>query len=285
MILSNRPLALFAATALAAALSFSATHAQQAAPPSPPAQTQPQQPANDAASRMARRAEERAALMDRNLAQMKSSLQLKPEQEALWTPVEAAMRDLQRTSTEARERFRNERQAAGAGANVDPAARIRAMANMAAVRSSGLTRIADALDPLYKTFDDGQKQRFAQGLSGPYGGGWGPGGGMRDDRGGWRGHGDDDRGGYGRRWRDGGEDDRRGWRGRDDGDDRRYDRRWREDDGGGYGNRWQDERGYGSRRWRDEEGGYGYGRRWRDDERGGYGGRWRDDDRPRGRWD
>lgn len=245
---------LLAGAALAGGLAIAAVHAQtpvpqdQSGPFASPAQW------NGGYGRMTE--EERARQIDRRLSDMKSRLQLTADQEKLWPAVETAMRDMQKTTADLRDQMRNAMQAErnSTGQMPEPAARLRNMAAMSTARANGLMKLADAIDPLYKSFDDNQKRRFAD--MSRYGG-------------------------------LGGGDGRRGYEGRDT--DRGYGRRWRDDERGDYGRRWRerdDERGY-SRRWRDDERGEwrgrdeerGYGRRWRDDERGDYGRRWRDEDR------
>lgn len=195
-------------------------------------------------------AEERTQRFDRRLADMKSRLQLTADQEKLWPPVETAMRDMQKLSNENREQMRAAMEAArNASTPADPAARMRAMATATAARAAGLNKIADALDPLYKTFDDNQKRRFADmsqfGQRGRDGGRDFDRRGRDGERGEYRGRGYDDDRGHGRRWRDEERGDYRG-RGRDY-DERDYGRRWRDR---------EEDRGYERRRWRDEDRGY-----------------------------
>jgi hypothetical protein len=73
---------------------------------------------------------DRAAFADARIAAVHAGLKLTPDQEKLWPPVEAAVRDF-------------------AKLRID-----RANARMDAQKN-------DAADPLYKTLDDGQKRRLA----------------------------------------------------------------------------------------------------------------------------
>jgi hypothetical protein len=121
--------------------------------------------------------EDRAALTDARIAAVKTGLKLTPDQEKLWPPVEAAVRDLAKLRIDrANARMdarRDDSQEAQKPA--DPVARLRERAETMATTAAAMKRIADAADPLYKTLDDGQKRRLAilthmGGKSG--GGGW-----------------------------------------------------------------------------------------------------------------
>ena len=138
-------------------------------------------------------AQDRAAFVDAKIAAVHAGLQLTPDQEKNWPPVEAAVRDfakqrIDRANARASERDlrRAERDQKGAenrgpdqatpGKTWDPVARLRERADNMAATATGLKRIADAADPLYKSLDDGQKRRLATltRMGGPHG---------------WRGHG------------------------------------------------------------------------------------------------
>lgn len=119
--------------------------------------------------------EDRAAFVDAKIAAVKAGLKLTPEQEKMWPPVEAAVRDfakqrIARANARASEReaLRAERdqkgsqdgKAASADQTRDPMARLRDRADSMAETAAGLKKIADAADPLYKSLDDGQKRRL-----------------------------------------------------------------------------------------------------------------------------
>jgi hypothetical protein len=124
--------------------------------------------------------EDRAAFVDAKIAAVKAGLQLTPDQDKLWPPVEAAVRDFAKqriAQANARASERDARRAerdqkgsqdrapgdkAAAGQNSDPVARLRDRADRMAETAAGLKKIADAADPLYKTLDDGQKRRLTQ---------------------------------------------------------------------------------------------------------------------------
>lgn len=117
-------------------------------------------------------AEDRSAFVDARIASVKAGLQLTPEQEKNWPPVEAAVRDFAKqrmalanaraSERDARraERGQDADRAAGDRA-FDPVARLRERADTMATTAAGLKRIADAAEPLYKSLDDGQKRRLA----------------------------------------------------------------------------------------------------------------------------
>ena len=122
--------------------------------------------------------EDRAAFVDAKIAAVKAGLQLTPDQEKLWPPVETAVRDFAKqriAQANARATERDARRAekdqkgtqdngsgdrAAADQNRDPVAGLRERADRMAETAAGLKKIADAADPLYKTLDDGQKRRL-----------------------------------------------------------------------------------------------------------------------------
>ena len=107
--------------------------------------------------------EDRAAFADARIAAVKAGLKLTPDQEKLWPPVEAAVRDFAKMRIDrANARMNAEKDAAASDAQKpdDPVARLRERADRMAAKAAVLKRIADAADPLYKTLDDGQKRRL-----------------------------------------------------------------------------------------------------------------------------
>ena len=106
--------------------------------------------------------EDRAAFADARIAAVKAGLQLTPDQEKLWPPVEAAARDFAKLRIDRANARMNadEDDANDAQKPDDPVARLRARADRMAATAAALKRIADAADPLYKTLDDGQKRRL-----------------------------------------------------------------------------------------------------------------------------
>jgi hypothetical protein len=106
--------------------------------------------------------EDRAALFDARIAAVHAGLKLTPDQEKLWPPVEAAVRDLAKMRIDRMTaRMKAREQADDQQTPPDPVARLRERADNMAATSAALKKIADAADPLYKTLDDGQKRRLA----------------------------------------------------------------------------------------------------------------------------
>lgn len=120
--------------------------------------------------------EDRAAFVDAKIASVKAGLQLTPDQEKLWPPVEAAVRDFAKQRMAQANARASERDARRAERDLkgsqdgkpsapdqtrDPVARLRERADRMAETAAGLKKIADAADPLYKTLNDGQKRRLA----------------------------------------------------------------------------------------------------------------------------
>ena len=119
--------------------------------------------------------EDRAAFTDARIAAVKAGLKLNAEQEKLWPPVEAAVRDFAKLRID-RANARMNAKPDDAAKPDDPVARLRDRADTMATMAAAMKKIADAADPLYKTLDDGQKRRLAV-LT------------HMEGRGGWRHHG------------------------------------------------------------------------------------------------
>ena len=120
--------------------------------------------------------EDRAAFVDARIAAVHAGLKLNADQEKLWPPVEAAVREFAKLRIDRA----NARMNAGPGdmsrdadRPEDPVARLRQRAEDMGATSAALRKIADAADPLYKTLDEGQKRRLAvlTRHRGPFGGG------------------------------------------------------------------------------------------------------------------
>src|SRR6266478_2181872 len=106
--------------------------------------------------------EDRAAFVDARIAAVKAGLKLTPDQEKLWPPVEAAVRDFAKLRIDRANARMNATQGdAGQQKPDDPVARLRERADNMATTAAAMKKIADAADPLYKTLDDGQKRRLA----------------------------------------------------------------------------------------------------------------------------
>lgn len=116
--------------------------------------------------------EDRAAFVDARIAAVHAGLKLNADQEKLWPPVEAAVRDFAKLRID-RANARMNAAPGDADKPEDPVARLRQRAEDMGAASAALKKIADAADPLYKTLDEGQKRRLAALTRhrGPFGGG------------------------------------------------------------------------------------------------------------------
>jgi LTXXQ motif family protein len=119
--------------------------------------------------------EDRAAFTDARIAAVKAGLKLNPDQDKLWPPVEAAVRDFAKLRIDRANARMNAKPDDSQDAQKpgDPVARLRERADTMATTAAAMKRIADAADPLYKTLDDGQKRRLAilTHMEGRFGGG------------------------------------------------------------------------------------------------------------------
>ena len=106
--------------------------------------------------------EDRAAFLDARIAAVHAGLKLTADQEKLWPPVEAAVRDFAKMRLDrANARMAAEKTDTDKAAMPDdPVARLRERADNMAATATSLKKIADAADPLYKTLDDSQKRRL-----------------------------------------------------------------------------------------------------------------------------
>lgn len=105
--------------------------------------------------------EDRAALTDAQIAAVHAGLKLTPDQEKLWPPVEAAVRDFAKMRIDrANARMNARPDDQDAERQDDPVARLRERADNMAASATAMKKIADAADPLYKALDDGQKRRL-----------------------------------------------------------------------------------------------------------------------------
>src|ERR1700726_2532370 len=116
--------------------------------------------------------EDRAAFVDARIAAVHAGLKLNADQEKLWPPVEAEVRDFAKLRIDRANARMNAPQ--DSQTPDDPVARLRERADNMATTATALKKIADAADPLYKTLDDGQKRRLAilTHMEGRSGGGW-----------------------------------------------------------------------------------------------------------------
>jgi hypothetical protein len=105
--------------------------------------------------------QDRAAFTDARIAAVHAGLKLSPDQEKLWPPVEAAVRDFAKLRIDRANARINAERDSDAQKPDDPVARLRERAENMTVTAAAMKKLADAADPLYKTLDDGQKRRLA----------------------------------------------------------------------------------------------------------------------------
>jgi hypothetical protein len=106
-------------------------------------------------------AEDMAALTDARVAALRAGLKLSAEQEKHWPAVEAAIRDLDKQRAERIAARRAAQSGDKPSPRPDAVERLRRGAEAMTSRGIALKQLADAADPLYKSLDEGQKQRFA----------------------------------------------------------------------------------------------------------------------------
>ena len=123
--------------------------------------------------------EQRQAMINMRIANIKAALKLTPDQEKLFAPVEATIRD----SAVAMGERAKQREAQGRPA--DPIAALRMRAEGMTTRAAMMTRLADAAQPLYASLSDEQKAQLPRVLRGMHKGG---GKAMRMMREGWEGN-------------------------------------------------------------------------------------------------
>jgi hypothetical protein len=106
--------------------------------------------------------EDRSAYADARIAAVHAGLKLTADQEKLWAPVEAAVREFAKLRIDrANARMNPPRDDSSQAKPEDPVARLRDRAETMAATAAAMKKIAEAADPLYKTLDDGQKRRLA----------------------------------------------------------------------------------------------------------------------------
>src|SRR5579863_3451035 len=101
--------------------------------------------------------QEHAAMLEAHLAGLKAGLQLTPEQEKNWPPLEAAIRAAAKAHEEG---MRQMRERNSAGERPSPIERMRMMSDHMSKMSTELSALADAGKPLYDSLTDAQKRVF-----------------------------------------------------------------------------------------------------------------------------
>jgi hypothetical protein len=152
-------------------LPFAALAAWTFAPPAQAASDESSQPTM---GRMHDWAEEHEAMLDARLAGLKAGLRLTSDQEKLWPPFEAAVRDAAKLHMDQmksmmdrmqkmRDMMRSMQQSEdmdAAGGALSPIDRLEAMGRRMSERGAAIEKVADAAKPLYESLDDSQKRRF-----------------------------------------------------------------------------------------------------------------------------
>ena len=99
-------------------------------------------------------------MLDAKLAGMKAALKLTADQEKLWTPFEAAVRDIAKANEEQWRKMREMRDAEKPGERPSPIEHMLMMSDHLTQGAAELKQVADAAKPLYDSLDDGQKHHF-----------------------------------------------------------------------------------------------------------------------------
>jgi hypothetical protein len=105
--------------------------------------------------------EDRAAYADARIAAVHAGLKLTADQEKLWPPIEAAVREFAKLRIDRANARMNAPNDDSSQKPDDPVSRLRERADNMATSAAAMKKIAEAADPLYKTLDDGQKRRLA----------------------------------------------------------------------------------------------------------------------------
>jgi hypothetical protein len=120
--------------------------------------------ARDRADRSELTANQMADRADAQTAKLKVDLHLTADQEKNWSGFASAMQDMSRKQADHRIAMRDAR--AQQGAKFDVLDEMRKSADAQIERSNDRKKLADAAQPLYATFNDQQKQRFAETMFG-----------------------------------------------------------------------------------------------------------------------
>jgi hypothetical protein len=120
--------------------------------------------ARDRAERSELTANQMADRADAQTAKLKVDLNLTADQEKDWSGFASAMQDMTRKQADHRIAMRDAH--AQQGAKFDVLDEMRKNADAQIERSNDRKKLADAAQPLYATFNEQQKQRFAQTMFG-----------------------------------------------------------------------------------------------------------------------
>lgn len=109
------------------------------------------------------------ALLDAKLGGLKAGLKLTPDQEKLWTPFEAAVRDAAKSRMEHMKAMMDQMHGADgqkddmqeSGPAISPIDRLGALAQRMSERGAAIQKFVDAAKPFYASLDDSQKRLFS----------------------------------------------------------------------------------------------------------------------------
>jgi hypothetical protein len=127
--------------------------------------------------RMQHWAADHDALLDAKLAGLRAGVKLTSDQDKLWPPFEAAVRDASKLHMEqmksmmdrmqkmqdmmrSMQKSEDMKDMGAAGQEVSPIDRLEALGRGMSERGAAITKVADAAKPLYGSLDDSQKRRF-----------------------------------------------------------------------------------------------------------------------------
>jgi hypothetical protein len=109
------------------------------------------------AERMQHWAADRETMLDAKLAGMKAGLSLTADQEKLWSPFEAAVKDADKSRMDAMGEMMRMREQ---GERMSPVDHLEAMANRLSQGATNVKKIAEAAKPLYDSLDESQRHKF-----------------------------------------------------------------------------------------------------------------------------
>ena len=109
------------------------------------------------AERLQHWAADRETMLDAKLAGMKAGLGLTGDQEKLWSPFEAAVRDADKSRMDAIGQMMQMR---AQGESMSPVDRLEAMSDRLSQGATNVKKIAEAAKPLYDSLDESQKHKF-----------------------------------------------------------------------------------------------------------------------------
>jgi zinc resistance-associated protein len=141
----------------------------------PAAQAGSDQSPERAIERMQHWSADHEALLDAKLAGLKAGLRLTSDQDKLWPPFETAVRDaaelhmeqmksmmerMHRLREMIRDRDESENVGEMGAPPLSPVDRLEAIGQRLSARGAAITKVADAVKPLYASLDDSQKRLF-----------------------------------------------------------------------------------------------------------------------------